>query len=260
GDKIDNIPGIPGIGQKTATKLLDDYGDLDNILAHVDDFKGKQKQRFEDHREQALLSRELATIDVNVALELGLDDLKLVPLEPGALNELYKRLEFYSLLSDEEAARDQAAASDADFVAVSSLAELDALLAELPGAEEGAVALFPVFDPPSPVRGTLAGLALSFAANSARLIPLGCVGGLGEAAIARLKPWLEDPGRAKIGHDCKALWVALSRVGVRLAGVVGDTMLESFLIDPAKLIPHELGQVVKEYLQRTVPPAKRVLG
>src|SRR5690606_22322349 len=94
GDKIDNIPGIPGIGQKTATKLLDDYGDLDNILAHVDDFKGKQKQRFEDHREQALLSRELATIDVNVALELGLDDLKLVPLEPGALNELYKRLEF----------------------------------------------------------------------------------------------------------------------------------------------------------------------
>ncbi|HLT37869.1 MAG TPA: DNA polymerase, partial [Enhygromyxa sp.] len=172
----------------------------------------------------------------------------------------YKRLEFYSLLSDEEAAKDQAAASGADFVAIGSLAELDALLAELPGADEGAVALFPVFDPPSPVRGTLAGLALSFSPNSARLIPIGCAGGLGQGAIDKLKPWLEDPSRYKLGHDCKALWVALSRVGVRLAGVVGDTMLESFLIDPAKLIPHELGQVVKEYLQRTVPPAKRVLG
>ena len=260
GDKIDNIPGIPGVGQKTATKLLEDYGDLDGILAHVDELKGKLKERIQDHREQAQLSRELATIDVNVALELGLDDLKLVPPETAALNKLYKRLEFYSLLSEEEAAKDQAAASDADFVVIASLEQLDELLAELPSAEEGAVALFPVFDPPSPVRGRLAGLALSFAPNSARLIPIHCVGGLGEAAIAKCKPWLEDAARYKLGHDCKALWVALSRVGVRLAGVVGDTMLESFLIDPFKLIPHELGQVVKEYLQRTIPPAKRVLG
>src|SRR5690606_31076198 len=203
---------------------------------------------------------ELATIDCKVPLELGLDDLKLVPLEPGALNGLYKRLEFYSLLSDAEAAKDQAASADADFVAIASLEQLDELLAELPGADEGAVALAPIFDPPSPVRGTLAGLALSFAPGSARLIPLHCVGGLGEAAITRLASWLEDPRRYKLGHDCKALWVALSRLGVRLAGVVGDTMLESFLVDPAKLIPHELGQVVKEYLQCTIPPAKRVLG
>ncbi len=260
GDKIDNIPGIPGVGQKTATKLLEQYGDLAGILAHIDALKGKQKQRFEDHQDQARLSRELATIDQKVPLELGLDDLKLVPVEPAALNELYKRLEFYSLLSEEEAAKDQAAAADADFAAISSLAQLDALLASLPGPDEGAVAVYPVVDPPSPVRGELAGLALSFAPDSARLIPLHCVGGLGEAALAKLKPWLEDPKRYKLGHDCKALWVALARVGVALNGVVGDLMLESFLIDPAKLIPHELGQIVKEYLQRTIPPAKRVLG
>ena len=180
GDKIDNIPGIPGVGQKTATKLLEDYGDLDGILANIDKLKGKQKQRFEDHRDQAILSRELATIDLKVPLELGLDDLKLVPVEPSALNELYKRLEFYSLLSEEEAARDQAADSSADFVAITSLAELDELLASLPPADQGAVALFPVIDPPSAVRGSLAGLALSFAPNSARLIPLRCVGGLGD--------------------------------------------------------------------------------
>jgi DNA polymerase I len=265
GDKIDNIPGVPGVGQKTATKLLDDYGDLDGILANVGELKGKLKERLEDHRDQALMSRELATIDTKVPLELGLDDLKLVPVEPSALNALYKRLEFYSLLSEEQAAEDQAASAGADFGVITSLDELDALLAELPGPEEGAVAVFPVVDPPTSVRGALAGLALSFAPDSARLIPLASPiadgqPGLGEAAIAKLRPWLEAPDRFKLGHDCKALWVALARVGVRLAGVVGDTMLESFLIDPAKLIPHELNSVVKEYLQRTIPPAKRVLG
>jgi len=260
GDKIDNIPGVPGVGQKTATMLLDKYGDLDGVLAHVDELKGKRKQNFLDYRDQAVLSRELATIDLKVPLELGLEDLKLVPVESSALNELYKRLEFYSLLSEEEAAQDQAADSDCDYAAVRSLAELDALLASLPGPDEGAVAVFPVVDPPSSVRGSLAALAISFAPGSARLIPLACVGGLGEPALAKLRPWLEDPQRYKIGHDCKALWVALARVGVRLNGVVGDSMLESFLVDPFKIIPHELGQVVKEYLQRTIPPAKRVLG
>ncbi|PRP90471.1 DNA polymerase I [Enhygromyxa salina] len=260
GDKVDNIPGIPGIGQKTATKLLDKYGDFDGIFAHVDELKGKQKERIEDHREQAALSRELATIDTKVPLELGLDDLKLVPVEAGALNELYKKLEFYSLLSETEAAKEQGADADADFAAVATLAELDALIASFPAADSGAVAVYPVYDAPSPVRGALAGLAFSFAANHARFVPTACAGGLGDAAIAKLAPWLEDPKRYKLGHDCKALWVALRRVGVTLRGVVGDTMLESFLIDPNKLIPHALGQVVKEYLQRTIPPTKRVLG
>ena len=261
GDKVDNIPGIPGVGQKTATKLLDTYGDLDGILAHVDEFKGKQKQRFEDHRDQAILSRELATIDLHVPLELGLDDLKLVSVEPSALNELYKRLEFYSLLSEAEVAKDQAASSNAEFASIGSLAELDQLLASLPGPDEGAVAVFPVVDPPSSVRGDARwARAVDRPRPRAASIPLACVGGLGDAAIAKLRPWLEDPQRYKLGHDCKALWVALARVGVRLRGVVGDLMLESFLVDPAKLIPHELGQIAKEYLQRTIPPAKRVLG
>lgn len=260
GDKVDNVPGIPGVGQKTATKLLDQYGTLDGILAHIDELKGKRKQRFEDNRDQVLLSRELVTIDTKVPIELGLDDLKLSPVEPSALNELYKRLEFYSLLSEEEAAKDQAADADADFAVVASLAALDRLLASLPGDDEGAVAVHAVYDDPSPVRGTLAGLGISFEPNKARFVPLACVDGLGDAAIAKLEPWLESTTRYKIGHDCKALWVALRRVGVDLRGVVGDTMLESFLIDPAKLIPHELPQLTKEYLQRTIPPAKRVLG
>jgi DNA polymerase-1 len=134
------------------------------------------------------------------------------------------------------------------------------LLASFPKPGEGAVAVCPIFDAPSPVRGSLAALAFSLGPGHGKLLGVGCVGGLGQPAIDQLRPWLEDPAHAKIGHDCKALWVALRRVGVTLRGVVGDTMLESFLVDPFKLIPHELGQIVKEYLQRTIPPAKRVLG
>ncbi|MFV8749686.1 DNA polymerase I [Nannocystaceae bacterium ST9] len=260
GDKVDNIPGVPGIGQKTAQKLLDDYGDLAGVLAHTAELKGKTKERLEDYREQALLSQDLARIDCAVPLELELDALKLTPVEPAALNLLYKRLEFYSLLSEEDAKADQQAGAEMDFAVVESLAALAELLAELPGPDEGAVAVFPIHDPPSPVRGGLAALALSLGPGHARLIPLACSDGLGDAALAKCKPWLEDPTRAKIGHDCKALWVSLRRKGVALAGVVGDTMLESFLIDPNKLIPHELAQISKEFLQRTLPPAKRVLG
>lgn len=260
GDKIDNIPGIPGVGPKTAKTLLETYGTLESILEHVDDMKGKRKERFEAHRDQALLSKQLATIETHVPLELGLDDLKLVAPETAALNALYKRLEFYSLLSEEEAAKDQVADADADFGAIATLAELDALIAELPGPDEGAVAVQAFYDTHSPVWGELAGLAISTEPNWARFIPIACVDGLGAAAIAKLKPWLEDPQRYKIGHDCKALWIALRRRGVALAGVVGDAMIESFLVDPNKIIPHRLDQIVKEFLQRTIPPAKRVLG
>ena len=260
GDKVDNIPGVPGIGQKTAQKLLDDYGDLAGVLAHTSELKGKTKERLEDFRDQALLSRELAQIECEVPLELELDALKLTPVEPAALNDLYKQLEFYSLLSEADAKADQKAGAAMDFSVVESLAALDELLADLPAADEGAVALFPVCDPPSAVRGDLAALALSLGPEHARLIPLACQAGLGDAALAKCKPWLEDPLRAKLGHDCKALWVALRRKGIALAGVIGDTMLESFLIDPNKLIPHELSQIAKEFLQRTLPPAKRVLG
>lgn len=260
GDASDNIPGVPGIGQKTAQKLLDDYGDLAGVLAHASEQKGKLKERLEDHREQALLSQTLARIDCEVPLALELDDMLLPSVEPAELNALYKQLEFYSLLSEASAKADQKADASMDLALVDSLAALDALLAELPSADEGAVALLPVYDPPSPVRGELAALALSLGPGHARVIPLHCEAGLGDAALARCKAWLEDPARAKLGHDCKALWVALRRKGIALCGVVGDTMLESFLIDPNKLIPHELQQVTKEYLQRTIPPAKRVLG
>ncbi len=91
-------------------------------------------------------------------------------------------------------------------------------------------------------------------------VPLANADGLGKPALERLRPWLEDPARPKITHNAKFLRTTLLRHGVNLAGITGDALLESFLVEPVKVIPHRLAQISREYLQRTLPPAKRILG
>ncbi len=258
GDKIDNIPGVPGVGQKGAAKLLADYGSLDGILENTEQLKGRQRTALEKHREQALLSRELATIDCAVPLEVGLDDLALEPPKPEELNALFKELEFYSLLSEEAAGDAEKAAAGADYAACASLDDVDALLASLPADEP--VAVLPLIDAFLPVRGRLAGLAFCAEPGRARLVPLANADGLGDAAARRLRPWLEDPTRPKIAYNAKFLRTTLLRAGVDLAGVAGDVLLESFLVEPVKIIPHRLGQISREVLHHTLPPARRILG
>ncbi len=258
GDKIDNIPGVPGVGQKGAAGLLSRYGSLDAILEHTDELKGRQRKALEEHREQALLSRELATIDCQVPLEIGLEDLKLEPPKTAELNTLFKELEFYSLLSEDAASDAEKADQEADYSACSTLEEVDELLADLPAHEP--VTVLPLIDAFAPVRGRLAGLTFCAEAGRARLVPLSNVDGLGKPAIERLRDWLEDPKRSKIAYNAKFLRTTLLRHGINLAGVIGDALLESFLVEPVKIIPHRLAQISREYLHRTLPPGKRILG
>lgn len=256
GDKVDNIPGVPGIGKKGAATLLDKYGSLAKILAHTDELKGRQQKNLVEYRKQALLSQELATIDQHVKLPLGLDDLKVVPADTTAVNNLFRELEFYSLLSEDTTATD--AAAEGDFEVCSDVASVKQLLAGL--AKDTSSCVLPIIDFPSPVTGKLAALVIATAKDKARLVPLACAGGLGSAGIDALRPWLQDAKQAKTTYNAKALWVCCQRIGVELAGVTGDAMLESFLVDPTKAIPHRIDQVIKEFLHRTVPPAKRVIG
>lgn len=258
GDSSDNIPGVPGIGQKGAAELLLRFGSLDGILEHVGELKGRQQKTLSENRDQAILSRDLATIDQKVPLDKSLSDLRLEPVEPAALNELYRELEFFSLLSQEETVARADAPEGTDYAAVTDLEALTALVDALP--RDHPTAVLAIADYPSPVSGKLAGLALSTAAGHARFIPIDSVGGLGANGLDRLRAWLEDAGRPKVSHNAKWLWVALRRKGITLRGITGDVMLESFLVDPNKLIPHNLDQIVKEYLHRTVAPAKSILG
>ena len=257
GDSVDNVPGVPGIGQKTATQLLEQYGDLQTILDSVDDFKGKRRENFIEHREQALLSQELVTIDQHVPLEVTLDDLRISMPDQGPINDLYRELEFNSLLAHEDQHGIDGIDTD-KFETVSSHADLKALLAQLAG---DTVAVQTVYEPWDHNVGTLVGLAIANSKGEGWYVPFESPEvKLGSDGVATCAEFLADPKQPKVLHDFRDQWCLLQRHGIDLDGVVFDTQLASYLIDPTKLLPHELDQVTKEFLQRTLRPLKQLVG
>jgi DNA polymerase-1 len=252
GDKIDNIPGVPGIGQKGAASLLEKYGDLDGVIAHVEELKGRQKSALVAHADDARLSRELATIDVNVPLPFALDDLRLEPPNPAELNAVFKELEFYSLLSEDERIEAETTSDDARYEVV---ADAGALVNSL-RATGGPVAVEPIYEPENVCVADWVGLAFSPEPGVAHYLSLDEGGALPPA----VGDWLEDAEASKLVHNAKKLHILVRRAGRELRGVRGDTMLASFLIDPNKLLPHRLDQISKEFLHRTLRPRKRLVG
>ncbi len=256
GDSSDNIPGVAGIGQKGAQQLLEEHGSLDAIYARYEadpeSFKGRAKKALAAGKDSAYLSKDLATIDTHAKLPVGLVELAVPPPDPAELNELFKSLEFYSLLSREETVAHKAeSAVGGDLVVCMTP---DEVRAALPGLE-GTTAILPVVDGRY-IHGPLVGLALSARPGVAVYVPVD------DGRLAALLPLLQDPKHAKVVHDAKALWVLLRRRGVALRGVIFDTRLASFLVDPNKLIArhHHLDVVTKEYLHRTLPARKDLTG
>lgn len=259
GDKVDNVPGVPGIGPKTAIQLLEQFGNLEGILAHAHELKGKTKERLVEHADDARLSLDLVTIDTHVPLAIGLDDLRVPDPDPTAVDALYRELEFFSFLSGDDA---KAQVADAD-LAVLEAGDVAAYFEALDAA-----AVLPVFaapestDPeatagdPSPVHGALVGVAfapLTDGGESARYVPA-------DRLDDTAKRWLADPTKRKITHDLRDTLTILERHGFSLEGVVGDTRLASFLIDPTRDIPHRLDQLVRRHLQRTLVGEESVRG
>lgn len=256
GDKIDNIPGVPGIGQKGAAKLLELHGSLEGILANLEQIKGRARTALEEHAELARISKRLATIELHVPLDRGVEDLVLPEVDMSKVNALYRELEFFSLLSAEELGG-EVTEDQGDFSAITSL---DALRAFVAGIAEP-VAVFPLFEPLNAARGRLVGLAIGFANARARYIAIhGQPGALGQPALDLLAPFLADPSRPKITHDLRDGWAVLHRHGIDLQGVIGDTRLGSFLLDPTGNIPHRLQQVIRQVLHRPLVPLKNLTG
>jgi DNA polymerase-1 len=258
GDKADNIPGVPGIGQKTAASLLSKYDSLDGIYKNLTDLKGKQLENLQNYKDAAYLSQDLATIRTDVPLDLSLDDLRHRPAQQSELNALYRDLEFYSLLSEE--ARDEQADDDAGSTTYRLLTptDLPEYLSALPA--DPPTAIYPLFDPPYVTRGSFAGIAFSSEPRHAAYLPFQSSDTQHEGVLEALRAYLEDAGKPKVLHNAKELIILLKRHDINLAGVAGDTMLGSFLLGPQELVPHALEQVAKRYLHRTIRNAKSVLG
>ena len=257
GDSVDNIPGVPGIGQKGAAGLLERFGDLDTILSSTDQLKGRQQANLREFADQARLSRELATIEQHVPLDVTLDDLKLPPVDVAGVNALFRELEFYSLIDAEQK---DALASEGEYGTV-WIASGAAHTVEWLASGDAPVSVHPVFDVQDDAGSPLVGLAVCKEPGTGWFFPLRGPGdSLGEQGLALLKPWLEDPARPKVAFDWKRLWVGLRRAGIDARGCVFDVRLASFLIDPTNNIPHRLDQLVREFLHRTIKDGKNLVG
>lgn len=257
GDKVDNIPGVPGIGAKGAAALLERFGDLETILASTEELKGRQKKTLEENADLARLSAELATIRTDVEVGVTLDELEPVASDLTATDDFYRRLEFYSLLSAEE---DPSRAPEADAsLVVTDTKGLGEFLEATAGS--AAVALHTVVEPEG-WQGRVVGLALAAGEHRVYLpfIETEAGGVLPEPALAILRAWLADPDRGKVAHGVRDQSCALARHGFELEGVVFDTGLASFLIDPSRLLPHRLDQVVRQYLHSALVESKKLTG
>ena len=262
GDSSDNIPGVDGIGQKGAAQLLEEHGSLSALLAMLDapvsTLKPRMQKALQAGRDSALLSRELATIDCSAPLETTVEELKLENADVAELNELYRELEFFSLLARDTAmaARAEQTSSSAPPPSVCASSADVAAWVQSTG-QDALTAIVPLFEGGTHLTGRLFGLAVASASASA-WIPVDAAGAA-DPRLLELAPFLQSPARLKVLHDAKEGIVGLFRLGITLRGVSFDTRLASFLVNPTKILPHTLEAVAKEYLQISLP-RRRDLG
>ncbi len=256
GDTVDNVPGVPKVGPKTAARWLQQYGSLENLIAHADEIRGKVGENLRASLEQLPLSKELVTIRTDVALPLTLDDLQRREPDREKLIELFRRYEFKSWLADLLDSRDgdgeaAAAMAEARYSAIHDMAELEAWLARLREAE-----LF-AFDLETTsldyMAAEIVGCSFAVQPGEAAYVPLAHADADAPAQLARdavlekLRPLLSDPQQAKVGQHSKYDMNVLASYGIALRGVEYDTMLESYVLDPSGS-RHDMDTLALKYL------------
>ena len=267
GDSADNIPGISGVGPKTAAKWLNLYGTLDALIAHAAEIPGKAGENLRAELATLDLSRKLATIDTDLPLEASPEALIGTPPDVEALRALYTRFEFRLLLKSLQApgappsapsaaapAADQAAPADRparNYAMITDRAALDAWLARLEGAP---LASFDTeTDDLNYMRARIVGVSFAVTPGEAAYVPLAHDGPGAppqldrDATLAALKPWLENAARVKLGHHLKYDTHVLANHGIALAGHGYDSMLESYVLN-STAGRHDMDSVAERYL------------
>ena len=260
GDSSDNIPGVPGIGEKTAIKLIQEFGSLENLLSRAGEVKGKNGEKLKEYADQARLSRTLATIDCTVPLAYSFDDFAVSPPDDRRLAALFKEYGFTSLLKDLPGS---ASLSTERYRTVLTEDVLEELIEELRAAPAFAVDLETTSLNPREAR--IVGISLSYRDHEAYYIPVGhCYDGvpvqLGLDRVQELlSPLLADPKRRIIGQNLKYDYQVLRQYGIVLGGVWCDTMLASYLLYPSRS-SHGLDSLAAEFLDHRMISYSDVTG
>jgi len=275
GDKVDNIPGVPGVGEKTALALLQGLGGLDDIYAHLDqvaglEFRGARTMgdKLAAERDKAELSYALATIKTDVALDIHASLLANGEPDKEKLLEWYQKLEFRAwteelLQGGVETTGVAADAPPTDYEIVTVQEEFDAWLEQLRAAP-----LF-AFDTETTsldyMQASIVGVSFAVEPGRAAYVPLahsylGAPEQLDrDSILAQLKPLLEDPERPKVGQNLKYDASVLANHGIALAGIRFDTMLESYVLDSTGT-RHDMDSLALKYLGQTTIHFEDIAG
>lgn len=260
GDTSDNIPGVPGIGEVTAKKLLQEFGTLDELLARATEVKGKTGERLVEFADQARLCRTLATIDCAVPIDYSVDDFAVSPPDNRRLAALFREYGFATLLKD---LTSSPTLSCEKYNLVLSEVELYDLVAEL--AQAPAFAFDLETTSLNPIDARIVGFALSCKAHEAWYVPvghryLGAPEQLSESVVLDLlRPLLTDPARPKICQNMKYDYQVLRGAGIKMEGLWCDTMLAAYLVNPARS-SQGLDALALEYLDHRMISFMDVAG
>jgi DNA polymerase I len=243
GDSSDNVPGVAGIGPKTAEKLINEHGSLDQVYAHLDSMKAsKMKERLRESRDSAYLSRQLISLKTDVELPATIEGYRLRPADEGQLQDLYRKLEFTRFLKDTDNLKEVEKVSTKGFRLVRTEKQLQELTASL------ATASILVVDTETTSLDTraaeLVGLSLCTGLERSWYIPIGHRLANGEIAdrqldlqtvTSALGPFLQSESLPKLGHNLKYDFAVLQKnCGLRLLGPLLDTMIAAYLLDPTR--------------------------
>ncbi|HEY8327288.1 MAG TPA: DNA polymerase I [Rhodanobacter sp.] len=287
GDAIDNIPGVPKCGPKTAAKWLAEYATLDGVIANADKVGGKIGESLRATLPQLPLSRQLATIKTDVALEFGPAELARREADTARLRELYTRYEFKAALKDLDSATEPVGAhpvrdhaepevapqgdraqgallqAPGEYELITTQLAFDAWLERLRNAE--LIAFDTETTSIDAMRADIVGISFAVEPGKACYIPLdhdypGAPKQLGrDAVLAALKPLLEDPSRPKLGQHAKYDINILSNYGIVVQGLKHDSMLESYVWN-ATATRHDMDSLARKYLGYETVKYEQVAG
>lgn len=294
GDSIDNIPGVPGIGAKTAAKLLAKYDSVEGLLDNIDDLKGKQQEKVRDNADQARLSKELATIDLEVPIDFEPQKLRIDPMDKEALSELFVELEFRtlarsifgdseespapsgkkgstqgSLFGEESDVDVQAPRLKKHSIASKTIENTDHEYFFIDTPEKRANLIEQLtrhkevcFDTETTnidaTQAELVGIAFSWKAHEGYYVPFPEDQKEAQAMVDEFRPFFENPDITKIAQNLKYDALVLRRYNVRIEGYYFDTMIAHYLLEPE--LRHNMDYLAETYLEYKPVPIENLIG
>ncbi len=261
GDQSDNIPGIPGIGEKTARALIKEFGSIDNLIKNIDKIeKDKIKEKIKENLELLKISKNLAIIRTDLEIEFNPERFRLKKPDYSKLIDLFQKLEFTSLL---EEYLKEIEKPKKDYKIILKEHELKTLIEEI--EKKGFVSIDTETDNPSPVKAELIGISFSLEPDRGYYLPIGHnypdapVQIEKQKALDLLKNIISSPHIKKIGQNLKYDYIVFKNNGIEMEGIDLDTMLLSYLLDPNRR-NHNLDDLALNYLQYRKIPYKEIAG